>query len=133
MKRVYEIADDFSLPIANMFHAGDGNLHPLMLFDRHNKSEVERVLEASKRSDHLLRGDRRRADRRARHRHRKARLHDAGLRRATTWPRWPGSSRPSILRPCSTRKRSFPSGYVCGEVRALRAQAIAQKHGIYPM
>ena len=42
MKRVYEIADDFSLPIANMFHAGDGNLHPLMLFDRHNKIEVER-------------------------------------------------------------------------------------------
>jgi hypothetical protein len=30
-------------------------------------------------------------------------------------------------------EKIFPSGYVCGEVRALRAQAIAQKHGIYPM
>jgi glycolate oxidase len=30
-------------------------------------------------------------------------------------------------------EKIFPSGYVCGEVRALRAQALAQKHGIYPM
>ena len=27
----------------------------------------------------------------------------------------------------------FPKGYACGEVRALRAQAIAQKYGIHPI
>ena len=36
------------MPIANVFHAGDGNLHPLMLFDRMNHSDVEKVIGASK-------------------------------------------------------------------------------------
>ena len=34
------------LQIANVFHAGDGNLHPLMLFDRHERGAIQRVLEA---------------------------------------------------------------------------------------
>ena len=37
---------DFRLQIANVFHAGDGNLHPLMLFDRYEKGAIQRVLEA---------------------------------------------------------------------------------------
>ena len=48
LTEVQRISDAYSLPIANMFHAGDGNLHPLMLFDRHNVRDVERVMEASK-------------------------------------------------------------------------------------
>src|SRR5699024_9603257 len=31
---------------ANVFHAGDGNLHPLILFDRYKPGELERVLNA---------------------------------------------------------------------------------------
>jgi glycolate oxidase len=132
MKRVYEIADDFSLPIANMFHAGDGNLHPLMLFDRHNKIEVERVLEASK---HLI-------------------TYCVEIGGALTGEHGIGTEKRSYMRmvfdendlaamagvkqtfdPAAlfNPEKIFPSGYVCGEVRALRAQAIAQKHGIYPM
>ena len=37
LARVGEIARDFRLPIANVFHAGDGNLHPLVLFDRRTR------------------------------------------------------------------------------------------------
>jgi glycolate oxidase len=37
---------DFDLQIANVFHAGDGNLHPLMLFDRYQRGAIQRVLEA---------------------------------------------------------------------------------------
>ena len=37
---------DFRLQIANVFHAGDGNLHPLMLFDRYERGAIQRVLEA---------------------------------------------------------------------------------------
>ena len=37
LRRVEEISRDFDLPIANVFHAGDGNLHPLMLFDRRRR------------------------------------------------------------------------------------------------
>lgn len=47
LARVDQISRDYDLPIANVFHAGDGNLHPLMLFDRRQKGAIERVLEAS--------------------------------------------------------------------------------------
>ncbi len=40
------LSRDFRLQIANVFHAGDGNLHPLMLFDRYERGAIERVLEA---------------------------------------------------------------------------------------
>lgn len=33
MKKVYEIADKYDLTMLNVFHAGDGNLHPLIAFD----------------------------------------------------------------------------------------------------
>src|SRR5204863_791576 len=34
LRRVYEIADAHALITMNVFHAGDGNLHPLIVFDR---------------------------------------------------------------------------------------------------
>jgi glycolate oxidase len=43
---VGQLGRDFDLQIANVFHAGDGNLHPLMLFDRYKRGAIERVLEA---------------------------------------------------------------------------------------
>lgn len=46
MARVGEIAREFGLTIPNVFHAGDGNLHPAMLFDRTRKGDIERVIEA---------------------------------------------------------------------------------------
>lgn len=45
--RVYEIADRERIEIAGVFHAGDGNLHPILLFDRSKKGEEERVLRAA--------------------------------------------------------------------------------------
>jgi glycolate oxidase len=47
LARVSEVARDYRLPIANVFHAGDGNLHPLILFDRRDKSQLERALSAA--------------------------------------------------------------------------------------
>ncbi|GAB4201692.1 MAG: FAD-linked oxidase C-terminal domain-containing protein [Roseiflexaceae bacterium] len=41
------VARDYRLPIANVFHAGDGNLHPLILFDRRDKGQLERALRAA--------------------------------------------------------------------------------------
>jgi len=40
---VVEIGRKYNLPIANVFHAGDGNLHPLILFDERDKEELQRV------------------------------------------------------------------------------------------
>ena len=44
---VYEIADRHELVVTNVFHAGDGNLHPLLSFDSSVPGTLERVLLAS--------------------------------------------------------------------------------------
>ena len=44
---VYEIAERHELVVTNVFHAGDGNLHPLLSFDRGEPGTLERVLRAS--------------------------------------------------------------------------------------
>jgi glycolate oxidase len=46
MRRVAAIRKEFNLRIANVFHAGDGNLHPNILFDMRSPGELERVIEA---------------------------------------------------------------------------------------
>ncbi len=44
---VYAIAKRHELIVTNVFHAGDGNLHPLLSFDRNVPGTLERVLRAS--------------------------------------------------------------------------------------
>ncbi len=46
MRRVAAISKQFNLRIANVFHAGDGNLHPNILFDMRTPGELDRVIEA---------------------------------------------------------------------------------------
>ena len=41
------VAKKHNLVIGNIFHAGDGNLHPLIIFDDRDKVQFEHVLEAS--------------------------------------------------------------------------------------
>jgi glycolate dehydrogenase FAD-linked subunit len=48
LARVVEIAQRYDLPIANLFHAGDGNLHPMILFDVREAGILERVLAAGR-------------------------------------------------------------------------------------
>ncbi len=48
LARISEIASRHGLQVANVFHAGDGNLHPNLVFDRRNAEETRRVEEASK-------------------------------------------------------------------------------------
>ncbi|OZI41416.1 FAD-binding oxidoreductase [Bordetella genomosp. 5] len=40
---IEQMEDEFGLRCANVFHAGDGNLHPLILFDSNKPDEVERA------------------------------------------------------------------------------------------
>jgi glycolate oxidase len=47
MRFVYAVGEKYSLRIANIFHAGDGNLHPCILFDERKPDEVERALKVS--------------------------------------------------------------------------------------
>ena len=48
LARIGDIGDRYQLKIANVFHAGDGNLHPNILFDRQNADELARVERASR-------------------------------------------------------------------------------------
>jgi glycolate oxidase subunit GlcD len=48
MRAAYDIATRNQLRIANVFHAGDGNLHPLICFDSRFADEVRRVKEAGR-------------------------------------------------------------------------------------
>jgi glycolate oxidase len=46
LKRIDEIVKSHGLGVANVFHAGDGNLHPLVLFDINKPGEMEKAEEA---------------------------------------------------------------------------------------
>jgi glycolate oxidase subunit GlcD len=46
IEKVCEICDRHRLRLSNVFHAGDGNLHPNISFDRRDPDELERVLAA---------------------------------------------------------------------------------------
>jgi FAD/FMN-containing dehydrogenase len=46
LARVQQISREKGVRIANVFHAGDGNLHPLIMFDARVPGEEERAVEA---------------------------------------------------------------------------------------
>jgi glycolate oxidase len=129
---VESISRTHKLKIANVFHAGDGNLHPLMLFDRRIPGDVERVLEASHDLIHAcvefggtLSGE-----------------HGIGTEKRGYMTL---IFTEDDLRAMAELKRAFdpeqrfnpnkviPTGYMCGEVKQLHIQAMRQQHGIVPV
>ena len=40
---IRELSQHYGLPVANVFHAGDGNLHPLVLYDAQDPAQIERA------------------------------------------------------------------------------------------
>jgi len=128
---VETIARHHKLKIANVFHAGDGNLHPLMLFDRRTPGDVERV-EASHDLIHAcvefggtLSGE-----------------HGIGTEKRGYMTLIFSED---DLRAMAGLKQAFdpeqrfnpnkviPTGYMCGEVKQLHIQAMQQQHGIVPV
>lgn len=45
LKRMNEMSAQYGLGVANVFHAGDGNLHPLIMYDANNPGELEKAEE----------------------------------------------------------------------------------------
>ena len=43
LRRIGEMSDSYGLKVANIFHAGDGNLHPLIMFDANDPSSFEKA------------------------------------------------------------------------------------------
>jgi glycolate oxidase len=47
LRRIAEIGKAYGFEIGNIFHAGDGNLHPIVLYDPRDPSHLERAIAAS--------------------------------------------------------------------------------------
>ncbi|MBT3141170.1 FAD-binding oxidoreductase [Phaeobacter gallaeciensis] len=41
LRRINELSEQYGLPVGNVFHAGDGNMHPLILFDANMPGDLE--------------------------------------------------------------------------------------------
>jgi glycolate oxidase len=52
LRHIQKVAEKYRLTISNIFHAGDGNMHPIILFNPHNAGELERAKAAG---DEILR------------------------------------------------------------------------------
>ena len=52
LRKISELSQQYNLAVANVFHAGDGNLHPLILYDAEKSGELAR---AEKFGAHILR------------------------------------------------------------------------------
>jgi glycolate oxidase subunit GlcD len=48
LAETYRIASKYSLIVTNVFHAGDGNLHPVLCFDSRYSDQIKRVKEAGR-------------------------------------------------------------------------------------
>jgi glycolate oxidase len=47
LREIQRIGAKYQLRVCNVFHAGDGNIHPILLFDERDPGQVKRVLQAS--------------------------------------------------------------------------------------
>ncbi len=45
LREIGRLSKEYGLPVANVFHAGDGNLHPLILYNANQPGELERTEE----------------------------------------------------------------------------------------
>ena len=52
LRKIHQVAEKYGLTISNIFHAGDGNMHPIILFNHHKAGELERAKAAG---DEILR------------------------------------------------------------------------------
>jgi glycolate oxidase len=46
LRVIAEVGEKYGLTISNIFHAGDGNMHPIILFDHHKPGDLERAKNA---------------------------------------------------------------------------------------
>jgi glycolate oxidase len=47
LREIQRIGEKYQIRVCNVFHAGDGNIHPILLFDERDPEQVRRVLAAS--------------------------------------------------------------------------------------
>ena len=114
--RIADLEREYGLRVGNVFHAGDGNLHPLVLYDRRERGRAGEGEGARRGDPRGLHGRRRLADGRARHRHGQGVPDAAHVLRGR--PRGRCSASALAFDPaglCNPGK-IFPTPRLCGEV-----------------
>ena len=76
LQRIRAIGAKYDIRIVNVFHAGDGNFHPILLFDERNDGRDQARAGGERRNSYRVLGLRRQRHRRARHRAREDQLHE---------------------------------------------------------
>ena len=129
LDEVARLSKASGLQVSNVFHAGDGNLHPLILFDRREPGTIERVLELNHdlvvacvelggtlSGEHGIGSEKRD--------HMSLIYNEADLRAMA------GLKRSFDPDDAFNPGKVLPKGLMCGEVKDLHMQRMAQKHGI---
>lgn len=47
MRHIQAVSEKYGIAVCNVFHAGDGNIHPILMFDERDPVQVKKVLDAS--------------------------------------------------------------------------------------
>ena len=128
MEKVEEICARYDVVAGNVFHAGDGNLHPIILFDERVEGMKERVLEAGAEMLRACIDVGWGAHRRARHRRREADVHALGLHSGGHGRHETAAC--GILPDCLHQPRqNIPRrGGAAPEIRAAQARAPGLRH-----
>ena len=81
LQHIYKVSEKYDLQISNIFHAGDGNMHPIILFDPGRPGANRADEEGGRGNSEVLRASRGRHHRRARRRHGEERVDAAAVYR----------------------------------------------------
>ena len=118
-----ELSEQYGLRVANVFHAGDGNLHPLILYDANKPGELERAEAFGADILQAVRRGRRRAHRRARRRRREARPDAGDVLRDRPRPAAARSNAPSTPKGLLNPGKVFPTLHRCAELGRMHVHA----------
>ena len=119
LARIRALSERTGLGIGNVFHAGDGNLHPLICYDESIPGQAQLAEEVAGEILDLLRRGRRLDHRRARRRRRQARLHAADVLRRRPRGDAAGARRDRSAAPLQSRQGAADAAAVRRGARAV--------------
>jgi FAD/FMN-containing dehydrogenase len=108
LSAISEMEKKYGLRCANVFHAGDGNLHPLIMYDA-KPGELGAGRSLRRRNPGTVGGARRLDHRRARRRYRERSTRCACSTKRRNWKLFTASRQPSTIAACSIPARRCPA------------------------